>query len=49
MKLLRYGPLGLEKPGILDREGRIRDLSAEVADIAGETLLPATLKRLRDP
>ena len=33
MKLLRYGPLGQEKPGTLDAEGRIRDLSGVVADI----------------
>ena len=33
MKLLRYGPKGAEKPGLLDAEGRIRDLSGVVADI----------------
>lgn len=38
MKLLRYGPRGSEKPGLLDGEGRIRDLSGIVGDIAGETL-----------
>jgi 2-keto-4-pentenoate hydratase/2-oxohepta-3-ene-1,7-dioic acid hydratase in catechol pathway len=43
MKLLRYGPLGQEKPGLLDRDGAIRDLSAHVGDIAGDTLLPAGL------
>lgn len=47
MKLLRYGPWGQEKPGLLDRHGKIRDLSAVVADIGGETLLPANLARLR--
>ncbi|MBK1839534.1 fumarylacetoacetate hydrolase family protein [Azospirillum sp. YIM B02556] len=47
MKLLRYGPPGQEKPGLLDAEGRIRDLSAHVGDIAGETLLPQGLDRLR--
>lgn len=47
MKLLRYGPSGQEKPGLLDRHGKIRDLSAVVADIGGETLLPANLARLR--
>ncbi|HYG90966.1 MAG TPA: ureidoglycolate lyase [Azospirillum sp.] len=47
MKLLRYGPKGSEKPGLLDREGRIRDLSALVDDIAGETLAPEGLARLR--
>ena len=38
MKLLRYGPAGQEKPGLLDDEGVIRDLSAEVTDITGATL-----------
>jgi 2-keto-4-pentenoate hydratase/2-oxohepta-3-ene-1,7-dioic acid hydratase in catechol pathway len=47
MKLLRYGPPGQEKPGLLDRDGRIRDLSGVVADIAGEALAPASLDRLR--
>ncbi|WP_153102315.1 ureidoglycolate lyase [Paraburkholderia hayleyella] len=47
MKLLRYGPQGEEKPGLLDTEGRIRDLSGVVADITGATLADATLARLR--
>ncbi|MDD5029804.1 MAG: fumarylacetoacetate hydrolase family protein [Rhodoferax sp.] len=47
MKLLRYGPLGQEKPGVLDAQGRVRDLSAVVSDIAGATLLPDGLARLR--
>jgi len=47
MKLLRYGPVGQEKPGLLDRDGRIRDLSGAVRDIAGEALAPASLDRLR--
>jgi 2-keto-4-pentenoate hydratase/2-oxohepta-3-ene-1,7-dioic acid hydratase in catechol pathway len=38
MKLLRYGPKGHEKPGLLDADGRIRDLSGHVADIAGDAL-----------
>lgn len=46
MKLLRYGPAGAEKPGLLDREGRIRDLSGEVADITGDALSEETLARL---
>jgi 2,4-diketo-3-deoxy-L-fuconate hydrolase len=46
MKLLRYGPRGQEKPGLLDAEGRIRDLSGHVPDIAGEVLSPAGLARL---
>jgi len=47
MKLLRYGPSGQEKPGILDAAGRIRDLSAHVADLAGDVLSDAGLARLR--
>jgi 2-keto-4-pentenoate hydratase/2-oxohepta-3-ene-1,7-dioic acid hydratase in catechol pathway len=47
MKLLRYGPVGQEKPGLLDRDGHIRDLSGVVRDIDGEALAPASLDRLR--
>lgn len=47
MKLLRYGPIGQEKPGVLDAQGRVRDLSGVVTDIAGATLLPASLTQLR--
>lgn len=46
MKLVRYGAAGREKPGIIDGEGRIRDLSAVVADIDGETLSPKSLTKL---
>ena len=47
MKLLRYGPIGHEKPGLLDASGQLRDLSAHVADITGPALLPEQLTRLR--
>ena len=43
MKLLRVGEAGHEKPAILDENGKIRDLSAHVADIGGGTLLPEGL------
>lgn len=46
MKLLRFGPPGQEKPGLLDATGKIRDLSGVVADIAGDTLTPAGLDKL---
>ena len=46
MKLLRYGPAGAEKPGLLDAEGAIRDLSGQVSDIDGAALSPAGLKNL---
>ncbi len=47
MKLLRYGTAGQEKPGMLDRDGKIRDLSSVVGDIDGAALAPAALDRLR--
>ncbi|TIS60261.1 fumarylacetoacetate hydrolase family protein [Mesorhizobium sp.] len=46
MKLLRYGEAGSERPGLLDADGTIRDLSAHVADIAGKALDPASLQAL---
>ncbi|GAA4216752.1 2,4-diketo-3-deoxy-L-fuconate hydrolase [Sagittula marina] len=46
MKLLRYGALGAEKPGLLDAAGRVRDLSGVVSDIAGDTLRPSGLNAL---
>jgi ureidoglycolate lyase len=47
MKLLRYGPKGQEKPGLLDAQGKIRDLSGVVGDIDGATLSDASLAKLR--
>ena len=47
MKLVRYGPAGQEKPGVLDADGRVRDLSGVVPDVAGQALLPDNLARLR--
>ena len=47
MKLLRYGPIGAEKPGILDKSGLLRDLSEHLDDINGMMLDDATLDRLR--
>jgi 2,4-diketo-3-deoxy-L-fuconate hydrolase len=47
MKLLRYGPAGHEKPGCLDAEGRVRDLSGHVDDIAGAALLPEAIAALK--
>jgi 2-keto-4-pentenoate hydratase/2-oxohepta-3-ene-1,7-dioic acid hydratase in catechol pathway len=47
MKLLRYGPPGQERPGLLDDQGRVRDLSAHVDDIAADAITPAGLERLR--
>ena len=46
MKLLRYGPAGQEKPGILDAAGAIRDLSGIVPDITGDVLSPAALAKI---
>ena len=46
MKLVRYGPAGKEKPGLIDAEGKLRDLSRKVKDIDAEALAPAKLKEL---
>ncbi len=48
MKLLRYGNPGQEKPGMLDQNGTIRDLSNIVEDIAGDVLLPEGLEKLKN-
>ncbi len=47
MKLLRYGPRGQEKPGMLDRDGGIRDLSGVIKDLTPDALAPASLDKLR--
>ncbi|GAA0687814.1 fumarylacetoacetate hydrolase family protein [Marinobacterium maritimum] len=47
MKLLRYGLKGQEKPGILDAQGQIRDLSEYIDDIGGQGLCPESLERLK--
>ena len=46
MKLVRFGAHGAEKPGIVDRDGTIRDLSAHVPDFSGANLAPAALAKL---
>ncbi len=46
MKLLRYGPAGEEKPGLLDQDGTIRDLSSVIDDVNGGTLSPESIERL---
>ncbi|MCA1777177.1 MAG: fumarylacetoacetate hydrolase family protein [Loktanella sp.] len=46
MKLLRFGERGAEKPGMLDNDGAIRDLSGVIPDLAGDALAPASLSRL---
>ena len=47
MKLFRYGEPGREKPGVLDAQGTLRDLSGVVDDIAGDVLTNAGLAKLR--
>ncbi|BEM70531.1 ureidoglycolate lyase [Serratia marcescens] len=47
MKLLRYGQPGQERPGMLDAQGRLRDLSQHIADVGGAALSPASLAKLR--
>ena len=46
MKLVRYGPAGKEKPGLIDADGKLRDLSKKVKDIDGAALAPAKLREL---
>ncbi|RKE83601.1 fumarylacetoacetate hydrolase family protein [Rhizobium sp. AG855] len=46
MKLMRVGPLGQEKPAILDKDGKVRDLSAHVADIGGAAISPEGLAKI---
>ena len=48
MKLVRYGAAGSEKPGMIDADGKIRDLSAHVAEIGGKALSPDQLARLAE-
>lgn len=47
MKLLRFGPAGLEKPGVIDAEGKIRDLSSHVGDFDGAALGDESLRKIR--
>src|SRR4030081_402272 len=46
MKLVRYGAKGAEKPGLIDKSGQLRDLSAQVKDLNGEAYSPASLTKL---
>jgi 2,4-didehydro-3-deoxy-L-rhamnonate hydrolase len=46
MKLVRYGAIGQEKPGLIDKSGQLRDLSAHIKDLNGETYSPASLAKL---
>jgi 2-keto-4-pentenoate hydratase/2-oxohepta-3-ene-1,7-dioic acid hydratase in catechol pathway len=46
MKLVRYGAIGSEKPGLIDKAGKIRDLSGQVKDLAGDAFSPANLAKL---
>ena len=42
MKLVRYGAIGQEKPGLIDKSGHLRDLSSRIGDLNGETYSPAS-------
>ena len=48
MKLLRFGERGAEKPGMLDQDDNIRDLSGVISDVAGEALLDEDIAKLRE-
>ena len=47
MKLVRFGSKGSERPGLVDKDGKVRDLSHHVPDITGATLAPESLAKLR--
>ena len=47
MKLLRYGPVGQEKPGLLDQDGNIRSLADHISAVDGSTLSNGTIATLR--
>jgi hypothetical protein len=47
LKLVRYGNAGSEKPGVLDGEGNIRDLSNLIGDFDGRSIIPESLATLR--
>src|SRR3979411_2816383 len=46
MKLVRYGAIGQEKPGLIDKSGQLRDLSGQIKDLNGEAYSPAGLTKL---
>jgi len=46
MKLVRYGAVGSEKPGLIDASGQLRDLSGQIGDLAGDAFSPASLTKL---
>jgi 2-keto-4-pentenoate hydratase/2-oxohepta-3-ene-1,7-dioic acid hydratase in catechol pathway len=48
MKLVRYGAKGAEKPGLIDKSGQLRDLSAHIRDLDGDAYSPASLKKLAE-
>ncbi|WP_286237525.1 fumarylacetoacetate hydrolase family protein [Neptuniibacter halophilus] len=48
MKLVQYGPAGKEKPGVIDQDGILRDISSITARITGKTLTPAVLNEIRN-
>ena len=47
MKLVRFGKAGNERPGLIDGDGKIRDLSSHISDLTGDTVSPASLDKLR--
>jgi 2,4-didehydro-3-deoxy-L-rhamnonate hydrolase len=46
MKLVRYGAIGREKPGLIDKSGQLRDLSAQLSDFTGDAFSPASLAKI---
>ena len=48
MKLLRYGEFGKERPGVLDKDGQIRDLSDHIEDLSGSVLNANSINKLKE-
>src|SRR5438128_11234000 len=48
MKLVRYGAIGQEKPGLIDKSGQLRDLSGQINDLTGAAYAPASLNKLAE-
>ena len=48
MKLVRYGEKGMEKPGLIDKSGQLRDLSVHIKDLNGDAYSPTSLRRLAE-
>ena len=48
MKLVRYGEIGKERPGVLDKDGNIRDISGHIQEITGSVLNENSINKLKE-